>query len=40
MNNCKGCEWYYKEHCSNGSSDNCTESVGEDDICELYENKV
>jgi hypothetical protein len=36
MNNktCSNCEWYYKEHCANGNSDNCTEPMSEGDYCE------
>ena len=38
MNNetCKNCEWYYKEHCANGDSDNCTEPMSEGDSCENW----
>lgn len=39
MNSCKTCEYYYKEHCANGSSDYCTEMVGEDDTCKSYQIK-
>ena len=39
MNNCKDCEWYYKEHCANGESKYCTEMVGEDDTCEDFEER-
>lgn len=31
--NCKTCEYYYEEHCSNGNSDYCTEPVSKDDSC-------
>ena len=37
MNSCRYCKWYYKEHCSNGLSDKCTEMVWEDDSCEQFE---
>ena len=31
---CKDCEWFYKEHCSNVKSDNCTEMMGDYNSCE------
>lgn len=34
---CKTCEYYYKEHCCNSDSDNCTEPVSEDYVCEEWE---
>ena len=34
---CKSCKWYYKEHCVNGESEFCTESVSEDDTCKDFE---
>lgn len=41
MNNktCNTCEWYYKEHCVNGVSNNCTEPMSDDDGCENWEGK-
>ncbi len=36
---CKTCEYYYKEHCCNGSSEYCTEMVLEADACEYWEEK-
>ena len=37
---CKDCEWYYKEHCANRLSDNCTEMMGEHNSCEHSEIKA
>ena len=34
---CETCEWYYKEHCCNGSSEYCTEMVGKNDTCANWE---
>lgn len=36
---CKTCEFYYKEHCCNGASDECAEYVDEDMTCEKWEEK-
>lgn len=37
MKTCETCEYYYEEHCVNGSSDYCTEPVSEDDGCGDWE---
>lgn len=34
---CQNCIWKYKEHCSNGASDNCTEAVEECNTCDHWE---
>lgn len=34
---CKDCIWYYKEHCSNGDSEYCTEMVFDDNTCKEFE---
>lgn len=39
MENCKNCEYYYKEHCANGYSEYCTEPVMEDYSCHYWELK-
>ncbi|WP_154440367.1 hypothetical protein [Tissierella pigra] len=37
MKICENCKWIYKEHCSNGRSDKCCESVSENDTCLEWE---
>lgn len=37
---CKDCEWFYDNVCVNGSSDNCTEHMGDYNSCEHSEFKA
>lgn len=36
---CKDCKWFYKEACSNGKSDWCTDFPSEYNSCEFCEAK-
>lgn len=36
---CNNCEYYYKEHCANGTSPYCTETVDQNCYCFCWEPK-